>query len=100
MLFVVVVIEVIYWNLCFCFSSRRRHTRCALVTGVQSCALPIYRSAQKTPSNGYDNWTGYPDARERLVRTIEKRGKNVVIAGGDSHMFFIGNLPSDRKSVV
>src|SRR3546814_14098461 len=23
------------------FSSRRRHTRCALVTGVQSCALPI-----------------------------------------------------------
>src|SRR3546814_5284905 len=26
----------------FCFSSRRRHTRCALVTGVQTCALPIY----------------------------------------------------------
>src|SRR3546814_7529365 len=25
-----------------CLSSRRRHTRCALVTGVQTCALPIY----------------------------------------------------------
>src|SRR3546814_1596641 len=25
----------------FFFSSRRRHTRCALVTGVQRCALPI-----------------------------------------------------------
>src|SRR3546814_3361424 len=25
----------------FCFSSRRRHTRCALVAGVQTCALPI-----------------------------------------------------------
>src|SRR3546814_1599672 len=25
----------------FCCSSRRRHTRCALVTGVQTCALPI-----------------------------------------------------------
>src|SRR3546814_3048516 len=25
----------------FCFASRRRHTRCALVTGVQTCALPI-----------------------------------------------------------
>src|SRR3546814_4404667 len=25
---------------CFFFSSRRRHTRCALVTGVQTCALP------------------------------------------------------------
>src|SRR3546814_5892643 len=26
----------------FVFSSRRRHTRCALVTGVQTCALPIF----------------------------------------------------------
>src|SRR3546814_16049171 len=26
----------------FFFASRRRHTRCALVTGVQTCALPIY----------------------------------------------------------
>src|SRR3546814_2433858 len=25
----------------FFFSSRRRHTSCALVTGVQTCALPI-----------------------------------------------------------
>src|SRR3546814_18987322 len=29
----------------FFFSSRRRHTRCALVTGVQTCALPISRRA-------------------------------------------------------
>src|SRR3546814_6915137 len=35
------------WLYCVCaiyfffFSSRRRHTRCALVTGVQTCALPI-----------------------------------------------------------
>src|SRR3546814_15361502 len=29
--------------LVFFFSSRRRHTRCALVTGVQTCALPILR---------------------------------------------------------
>src|SRR3546814_3226195 len=27
----------------FVFSSRRRHTRCALVTGVHTCALPISR---------------------------------------------------------
>src|SRR3546814_10904505 len=27
----------------FFFSSRRRHTRCALVTGVHTCALPILR---------------------------------------------------------
>src|SRR3546814_10060378 len=30
----------------FFFSSRRRHTRCALVTGVQTCALPIYPSSE------------------------------------------------------
>src|SRR3546814_7725052 len=35
----------------FFFSSRRRHTRCALVTGVQTCALPIWapdKSLNKT----------------------------------------------------
>src|SRR3546814_910548 len=36
----------------FFFASRRRHTRCALVTGVQTCALPISRppaDSGKTP---------------------------------------------------
>src|SRR3546814_2415829 len=33
----------VYVFLFFFFSSRRRHTRCALVTGVQTCALPISR---------------------------------------------------------
>src|SRR3546814_1399900 len=28
----------------FFFASRRRHTRCALVTGVQTCALPIFEA--------------------------------------------------------
>src|SRR3546814_12010151 len=32
-------------TLFFFFSSRRRHTRCALVTGVQTCALPISAGA-------------------------------------------------------
>src|SRR3546814_9815043 len=31
----------------FFFASRRRHTRCALVTGVQTCALPIAAGADK-----------------------------------------------------
>src|SRR3546814_4876326 len=31
----------------FFFSSRRRHTRCALVTGVQTCALPILAVARE-----------------------------------------------------
>src|SRR3546814_17138198 len=38
------LVAVIYCY-CFFFSSRRRHTRCALVTGVQTCALPIFDEA-------------------------------------------------------
>src|SRR3546814_7682874 len=37
--YVIVVVSV--FGCSFFFSSRRRHTRCALVTGVQTCALPI-----------------------------------------------------------
>src|SRR3546814_17088670 len=35
-----------YVVILFFVSSRRRHTRCALVTGVQTCALPIYVANQ------------------------------------------------------
>src|SRR3546814_16796011 len=40
-------------NEIFCFTNRRRHTRCALVTGVQTCALPISRkpSPKRTGSS-------------------------------------------------
>src|SRR3546814_6263516 len=34
-------VNIVWMSLLF-FSSRRRHTRCALGTGVQTCALPIY----------------------------------------------------------
>src|SRR3546814_6597966 len=40
MLFVLVYF-ICFILLIFFFSSRRRHTSCALVTGVQTCALPI-----------------------------------------------------------
>src|SRR3546814_4274934 len=41
------LVLVLFYFVVF-FSSRRRHTRCALVTGVQTCALPISpRGAQK-----------------------------------------------------
>src|SRR3546814_17777111 len=41
--------------LCFFFSSRRRHTRCALVTGVQTCALPICWSSGGGTGGGGGN---------------------------------------------
>src|SRR3546814_7255198 len=39
----------------FFFSSRRRHTRCALVTGVQTCALPISLRKPDITIGGEDN---------------------------------------------
>src|SRR3546814_8595330 len=47
----------------FFFSSRRRHTRCALVTGVQTCALPI--SAEHGSYDPYADWL-----IARLVRPV------------------------------
>src|SRR3546814_2056198 len=55
----------------FFFSSRRQHTRCALVTGVQTCALPIYvarcppaRRGVVKPNNSSASW-GIRDAHDR-----------------------------------
>src|SRR3546814_9988783 len=60
------------------FSSRRRHTRCALVTGVQTCALPIYlRKEAKRDGFGLvalDPVRLFLDVgRERFERGFERR---------------------------
>src|SRR3546814_2554515 len=78
------------WWVCFFFSSRRRHTRCALVTGVQTCALPIYRPDAPVTQRDYlvdgelMNWDG-PMAEVRSpvflreARSDERRvGKECV----------------------
>src|SRR3546814_4107289 len=57
------------WVCCFCFSSRRRHTRCALVTGVQTCALPISGIALKGEAIGLAIMTELP-----LVIVNSQRG--------------------------
>src|SRR3546814_2363144 len=51
----------------FFFSSRRRHTRCALVTGVQTCALPI--SARSLLDTYLGAHTG-----QRVLNGLIKRG--------------------------
>src|SRR3546814_8276501 len=54
------------------FSSRRRHTRCALVTGVQTCALPI-SSGLGEPIAVITIGTRYSaiSARSSAIRTFE-----------------------------
>src|SRR3546814_10293555 len=55
----------------FFFSSRRRHTRCALVTGVQTCALPIScapKSARVLAANGPA--ISWPSSSTRMPASI------------------------------
>src|SRR3546814_10694540 len=64
--------------MCFFFSSRRRHSRCALVTGVQTCALPIYARAERSL------FTGKPapvvGIRKLATEALERLGKAVTVS--------------------
>src|SRR3546814_16424738 len=66
------------YPLLFFFSSRRRHTRCALVTGVQTCALPIFaRRLIARPAVEIDDLlrlVGFPPPVERHHRDLLRKG--------------------------
>src|SRR3546814_8150292 len=58
----------------FFVSSRRRHTRCALVTGVQTCALPIFRRRRPPGGRGRDaDRQGLSALRRRPVLVGRRR---------------------------
>src|SRR3546814_1859570 len=74
---------------CFFFSSRRRHTRCALVTGVQTCALPIYAECGEAIVRHKKirkiSFTGGPiTARKILAACAEEIKPSVMELGGKS----------------
>src|SRR3546814_6667651 len=58
----------------FFFASRRRHTRCALVTGVQTCALPISRprATRSAATNSTPCWR-WPKPAARSCSTPSAR---------------------------
>src|SRR3546814_4797643 len=82
----------------FCFSSRRRHTSCAIVTGVQTCALPIFHAG--------DSFLVYPFHRrlvgvaiaplgyEILRRIVVEKSVDVVID------FLLIALPAGEQGVA
>src|SRR3546814_9788704 len=59
-------------SFCFFFSSRRRHTRCALVTGVQTCALPIFRMTKQPLTVYLANPRGFCAGVERAIAIVER----------------------------
>src|SRR3546814_17675096 len=60
----------------FFFSSRRRHTRCALVTGVQTCALPIFLLL-RTPKKSTDVVTRLP-LIQKLPEHLNTRARRLL----------------------
>src|SRR3546814_5147962 len=106
----------------FFFSSRRRHTRCALVTGVQTCALPILpppaHEGYPTRDDVLDYLARYearyefPIKRPVRVESIERAGDRlavvtdkgrfaaqaVVSATGTWSHPYIPEIEGDRKS--
>src|SRR3546814_6886163 len=67
---------------CFFFSSRRRHTRCALVTGVQTCALPIFRAGERVAIMGR-NGSGKSTLLRLLAGLATPNEGEMLIAGMD-----------------
>src|SRR3546814_2050402 len=89
----------------FFFSSRRRHTRCALVTGVQTCALPISPVAERGERAGGTGEAGDQDARAQLGETLAvalDRGQpdGTLVAEGDGQgVLEMGAARSEERRV-
>src|SRR3546814_1072976 len=92
------------WSVCmigivFFFSSRRRHTRCALVTGVQTCALPIF----VTVKPGSDTAQEVGEVIFKEVNRARFIRKDVLAAVKEAGFPKFGpgdHTKLDRKSVV
>src|SRR3546814_1629755 len=98
----------------FFFSSIRRHTRCALVTGVQTCALPIFLLMDE-PFGALDSQNReFLQAQLREIRRAERKTVIFVTHDVEEAIFLadrifvfsarpatiIEELRVDRKSVV
>src|SRR3546814_9168617 len=80
----------------FVFSSRRRHTRCALVTGVQTCALPIWLAYIKVNERA----AGVDGLQSPIVKNIPEANLNVIldrVGAVDGDIVFFG---ADKAKIV
>src|SRR3546814_1233838 len=99
---IVVVVSFVF------FSSRRRHTRCALVTGVQTCALPIFEiqhilrghKARSRPLNAEMSMGQTIDDDPVYPGRISNNVYSEEAARGFYAQWLRMMTSSDRKSVV
>src|SRR3546814_8359559 len=86
------------------FSSIRRHTRCALVTGVQTCALPIVVLPVVVVIALCSLWLG-PWARDYARDMVESGNRSLLVAGlepgrfielpGGGGVVYVGSMSND-----
>src|SRR3546814_6804298 len=80
----------------FCFfSSRRRHTRCSLVTGVQTCALPIWLRSGRMIEGSLKCWDHKSPPLTRSGGYSCQRDRDLAVDYGGVEV-----VTRDRKSVV
>src|SRR3546814_6735573 len=75
----------------FFFSSRRRHTRCALVTGVQTCALPICKASAQLESRSAASLAGPANS----INAVMSRSQWATLLEGTRR-----RLVGDRSEVL
>src|SRR3546814_627922 len=76
----------------FC-SSRRRHTRCALVTGVQTCALPIY------PAKLVAYGLSLRDLVDAVGRNNENVGAGYIERSGQQYLIRVPGQVADAEGI-
>src|SRR3546814_18948021 len=91
-------------SLSFFFSSRRRHTRCALVTGVQTCALPIlYRTSLRQKKRAAEATPDLPQRCGRALFGLQRQPAKTLVEARDLAALIEQTAVAagpDRKSVV
>src|SRR3546814_11700624 len=75
------------------FSSRRRHTRCALVTGVQTCALPIFQGLASFRSSSRLRVDAYSSSSTFCIAScLTKRGRQSWVCRTSFHSLLAATL--------
>src|SRR3546814_11926140 len=86
---------VVYCFVFFFFSSRRRHTRCALVTGVQTCALPISNADRRLRAGHLWVYSNEVDTAATPLSGFAAGDQAILEAAGGKPLGIVGVSPNN-----